>query len=157
MSAERATALRVHRLSLHFGGVGALDDVSLDLEPGSVLGVIGPNGSGKTSLLNCISGAYRPETGTIVIEGRDTTALAPHRVAALRFINYILRPEVSKKISDKFPYTNPNVEARKLLTPQQLSNPASYPTAGHLEVFHDIGPAMRDLSEMMTELRSRGR
>ena len=79
---------------------------------------------------------------------------APHREAALRFINYILRPEVSKKISDKFPYTNPNAEARKLLTPEQLGNPASYPQADRLEVFHDIGPATHDLSRMMTELRS---
>lgn len=79
---------------------------------------------------------------------------APHREAALRFINYILRPEVSKIISDKFPYTNPNAAARKLLTPGQLSNPASYPPPGRLEVFHDIGPRMQDLSQMMTELRS---
>lgn len=79
---------------------------------------------------------------------------APHRDAALKFINYILRPQVSKKISDKFPYTNPNAEARKLLSAEQLANPASYPANRHLEIFHDIGPAMQDLTQMMTELRS---
>lgn len=82
---------------------------------------------------------------------------APHRDASLNFINYILRPDVSKKISDKFPYTNPNAEARKLLSAEQLANPASYPAAEHLEIFHDIGPAMQDLSQMMTELRSNSR
>jgi spermidine/putrescine transport system permease protein len=80
---------------------------------------------------------------------------AAHKQAAQQFINYILRPEVSKIISDKFPYTNPNSEARKLLSKDQLSNPASYPQAGHLEVFHDIGPASQQISTMMTDLRSR--
>ena len=59
-------------------------------------------------------------------------------------------------ISDKFPYTNPNAEARKLLSKDQLANPASYPEAQHLEVFRDIGPASQKVSTMMTELRSGG-
>lgn len=81
---------------------------------------------------------------------------AAHKLAAEKFINYILRPEVSKVISDKFPYTNPNAGARRLVSPQQLSNPASYPKAEHLEVFHDIGPATQEIGAMMTELRSGG-
>ena len=83
---------------------------------------------------------------------------ALHTQAALKFIDYILRPDVSKRISEKFPYTNPNAQARKLLSPQQLGNPASYPTsprAQHLEVFHDIGSAMQDIAQLMTEIRSR--
>ena len=78
-----------------------------------------------------------------------------HQQSAAKFINYILKPEVSKLISDKFPYTNPNAAARKLLSPAQLDNPASYPpSSGTNEIFHDIGPATQDLSAMMTELRS---
>lgn len=77
-----------------------------------------------------------------------------HKAEAEKFINYILRPEVSKIISDKFPYTNPNAEARKLLTQEQLSNPASYPKAEHLEVFHDIGPGTQLVGDMMSRLRS---
>jgi spermidine/putrescine transport system substrate-binding protein len=80
---------------------------------------------------------------------------AEHKAAAEKFINYILRPEVSKLISDKFPYTNPNAEARKLLSARQLSNPASYPKAEHLEVFHDIGNGTKLIGEMMSELRSK--
>ena len=80
---------------------------------------------------------------------------APDKQAAEAFINYILRPEVSKIISDKFPYTNPNGAARKLLMPQQLANPASYPPDSvHLEIFHDIGKANADISQLMTELRN---
>jgi len=78
---------------------------------------------------------------------------AAHKAEAHRFINYILRPEISKLISDKFPYTNPNAEARKLLSKVQLENPASYPTLEHAEVFHDIGPASQKITTMMTELR----
>jgi spermidine/putrescine transport system substrate-binding protein len=80
---------------------------------------------------------------------------APHKAEAHAFINYILRPEVSKIISENFPYTNPNVEARKLLTPEQLANPASYPVApGKLETFRDIGKAAADIDSMMTDLKS---
>ena len=80
---------------------------------------------------------------------------APHKDAAEKFINYILRPEVSKIISDKFPYTNPNAEARKLLTPPQLANPASYPKPQKLEIFHDIGAGSQDIGQLMSELRSK--
>jgi spermidine/putrescine transport system permease protein len=89
------------------------------------------------------------------IDNLCVPAGSAHKAAAYAFINYILEPEVSKIISDKFPYTNPNAAARKLLSKEQLANPASYPKdAAHLEVFHDIGHAAADVSAMMTELRS---
>lgn len=73
----------------------------------------------------------------------------------MKFINYVLKPEVSKLISEDFPYTNPNAEARKLLTKDQQENPASYPTGEpKLETFKDIGKAARDIDKMMTDLRS---
>ena len=98
-----------------------------------------------------------PSEGTHrFIDNLCIPAAAAHKVAAHQFINYILRPEVSKLISDKFPYTNPNGEAKKLLGKSQLENPASYPTLEHSEVFHDIGPAMQNITAMMTELRARG-
>lgn len=80
---------------------------------------------------------------------------APHSAAAHKFINYILRPEVSKLISDAFPYTNPNAEARKLLSAEALANPASYPPEpGKLETFHDIGKAAADIDRLVTDLKS---
>lgn len=80
---------------------------------------------------------------------------APHKDAAHAFINYILRPDVSRIISRDFPYTNPNAEARKLLSAEELANPASYPTgAARLETFRDIGKAAADIDELMTDLKS---
>jgi spermidine/putrescine-binding protein len=74
---------------------------------------------------------------------------------AMAFMNYILQPEVSKLISDDFPYTNPNVEARKLLTEEQKTNPASYPGEANLKLFHDIGPdAAAAIDQLVTDLRS---
>lgn len=80
-------------------------------------------------------------------------ASAAHKEEATQFLNYILRPEVSKLISDKFPYTNPNAEARKLLSKDQLDNPASYPKTGSLEIFHAIGKNSVLVDRMMTQLR----
>ena len=64
-----------------FGGVTAVDDVSLEVRQGEILSVIGPNGAGKTSLLNMVSGFYRPDRGRINFEGEDITHLPPSRIA----------------------------------------------------------------------------
>jgi len=79
---------------------------------------------------------------------------AKHQEAALKFINYILRPEVSKLISDAFPYTNPNAGARKLLSPEQLANPASYPKTAKLETFRDIGKNGAAIDKLVTDLKA---
>jgi spermidine/putrescine-binding protein len=74
---------------------------------------------------------------------------------AHRFIDYVLRPEVSKLISDEFPYTNPNAAARKLLSPQQLANPASYPkTDRKLDTFRHIGDSGALIDELITDLKN---
>ena len=57
-------------------------------------------------------------------------------------------------ISDEFPYTNPNAAARKLLSAEQLANPASYPRMGRLNTFRDIGRAAADIDKLMTDLKS---
>jgi branched-chain amino acid transport system ATP-binding protein len=69
--------LWLHGISLQFGGVAALKDVSLQIDAGALVALIGPNGAGKTSLVNCISGVYRPQAGSIRFEGRDITQLKP--------------------------------------------------------------------------------
>jgi len=75
--------LEVERLSLSFGGIHALDDVSLDVPQGAITAVIGPNGAGKTSLFNAISGFYRPDRGVIRFDGRDIGRVAASRRAGL--------------------------------------------------------------------------
>jgi branched-chain amino acid transport system ATP-binding protein len=75
--------LEANALQMRFGAVEALRDVSIAVAPREIHAVIGPNGAGKSSLLNCLSGFYRPQTGSVEFEGRDITALRPHRRAAM--------------------------------------------------------------------------
>ncbi|WP_027892496.1 ABC transporter ATP-binding protein [Calidithermus chliarophilus] len=72
--------LSVEKVSLAFGGLRALSDVSLEVAQGELVSIIGPNGAGKTSLLNCISGFYHPSSGRITFEGHDLTRASPHQV-----------------------------------------------------------------------------
>ncbi|GIW25733.1 ABC transporter ATP-binding protein [Meiothermus sp.] len=72
--------LKVEKVTLSFGGVKALSEVSLEVAKGELVSVIGPNGAGKTSLLNCISGFYHPSSGQITFEGHNLTHASPHQV-----------------------------------------------------------------------------
>jgi spermidine/putrescine transport system substrate-binding protein len=75
--------------------------------------------------------------------------------AAHKFLDYILRPEVSVQISGEFPYTNPNGEARKLLTPEQLGNPGSYPKVVKLlDTFRHLGDSGALIDELVTDLKN---
>lgn len=81
---------------------------------------------------------------------------AQNVAAAHAFIDYILRPDVSKLISEEFPYTNPNVEARKLLSPEDQQNPASYPPGNpKLATFRDIGPMASEVDKLFTDLKAK--
>ena len=73
--------LRVAGLSMNFGGINALSDVSFDVDEGCITSVIGPNGAGKTTLFNCITGMYRPTLGQVHFRGQDITAAPAHSVA----------------------------------------------------------------------------
>ena len=75
--------LSLREVSMHFGGLKALDRVSFDLHQGEILGLIGPNGAGKTTCFNTVSGVYRPTSGEIDFGGVRTDGLPPHRMAAL--------------------------------------------------------------------------
>ena len=80
---ETPSALEVEGLSKHFGGLKAVDGVSFSVRRGSVHALIGPNGSGKTTTLNVLSGLYTPTAGKIALDGHDVTGLPPHaRTAA---------------------------------------------------------------------------
>jgi branched-chain amino acid transport system ATP-binding protein len=75
--------LAAEGVSLRFGGVRALTDVSFSIRQGEIFSIIGPNGAGKTSMVNCVSGRYRPTEGRILFEGQDITRLGPNRRAGL--------------------------------------------------------------------------
>jgi len=75
-----APLLSVSHLSKNFGGVQAMQDVSFELKEGQLLGLIGPNGSGKTTAVNLITGFVRPSEGEIFFQGRDITGMAPYKI-----------------------------------------------------------------------------
>ena len=75
--------LETRDISLRFGVVQALTDVSFQVMPGELFSIIGPNGAGKTSMLNCISGRYTPSVGKIFSKGQDITTLTPNQRAGL--------------------------------------------------------------------------
>jgi len=80
---DRKVKIKIENLSLSFGGVKALNDVSVDIRENEIIAIIGPNGAGKTCLLNCINGFYKPQSGKILFEGRDITRIRPDLAAKL--------------------------------------------------------------------------
>ena len=76
--------LEIRELSLRFGGLIALNRVSLEVDDGELVAIVGPNGAGKTALLNCINGVYRPAAGRIVLDGRDITRVPVDKIARAR-------------------------------------------------------------------------
>src|SRR5437016_9290283 len=74
-------ALEIENLRKHFGGVGAVDGVSIALEAGRIYGLIGPNGSGKTTLFNCITGLERIDAGRVRFKDERIDGLKPSQVA----------------------------------------------------------------------------
>ncbi|MBI4275757.1 MAG: ABC transporter ATP-binding protein [Rhizobiales bacterium] len=75
------TILAIERLSIAFGGVRAVDNVSVSIDEGLVFSIIGPNGAGKTTLFNLISGLYVPQDGRVRMRGEDVTGLPPEQLA----------------------------------------------------------------------------
>lgn len=91
--------LTIDELVVRFGGLLALDGLSLTVESGSICGLIGPNGAGKTTLFNCVSRLYTPLSGRIVFDDQDLLARAPHEISSLgiarSFQNLGLFPSLS--------------------------------------------------------------
>jgi len=83
MAVTKEVQLKVHSISMAFGGVQALMDISFEVKKGEIFSVIGPNGAGKTVLLNCINGLYRPQKGQIFFEGNEISRVKPHQRAEM--------------------------------------------------------------------------
>ena len=83
MNSEAYPILRCEEISLDFGGVQALADISFTVKEGEFLSIIGPNGAGKTCLINTITGFYRPSSGSVYYEEHELTGLPPHEIAKL--------------------------------------------------------------------------
>ena len=80
---SRKNVIEVRNVTMRFGGVTAVSELSMDIPEGSIVGLIGPNGAGKTTAFNVITGFYRPTEGEVVFAGRRITGMAPHRICAL--------------------------------------------------------------------------
>jgi branched-chain amino acid transport system ATP-binding protein len=73
--------LEAHNLSIAFGGIRAVDDVSFEVAKGEIFAIVGPNGAGKSTIFNLISRIYEPTGGRLIFEGEDITRVAPHTIA----------------------------------------------------------------------------
>lgn len=89
--------LKMDNVSKTFGGVRALHQVDLEVFPGDILGIIGPNGSGKTTIVNCITGFIKPSGGRVFFKGKEITGMKPHRIADMGVTRtfQIMRPYYS--------------------------------------------------------------
>ncbi len=79
--AAEGTILRTEALAMRFGGLAALNQVSIAVPRGEIRAVIGPNGAGKSTFFNCITGVLKPTGGRIMLDGEDITGLPPHRIS----------------------------------------------------------------------------
>ncbi len=91
--------LEVRHLSKRFGGITALDDVSLSFPPGKVTGLVGPNGAGKTTLFNAITGLTRLSGGNVLMAGRDVTGSPPHLMARLGVGRSFQHTRIAQKLT----------------------------------------------------------
>lgn len=129
MKAGKKVRLRIDGLSLSFGGVRALADVSLDVRDNEILAIIGPNGAGKTALLNCINGFYKPQKGEIYYDGRRITRMRPDKLAKLGIARTFQNIELYAELS-----TQDNImAARHMLMKQNFVAGALYFGWAHKE------------------------
>jgi branched-chain amino acid transport system ATP-binding protein len=91
--------LRVKEVSKHFGGVYAVNGVSLDINHGGICGLVGPNGSGKTTLFNTILGLYKPDQGEIYFQNESISSLAPHKIYDRGLVNAFQIPRLFHSLS----------------------------------------------------------
>ncbi|MCS7138080.1 MAG: ABC transporter ATP-binding protein [Candidatus Caldarchaeum sp.] len=96
---QNNSILETKNLVLKFGGLTAVDNVSLTIEKSKITALIGPNGSGKTSLFNVLSGIYVPTSGKVYFEGKDITALPPHKIYELGIVRSFQFPQLFYKMT----------------------------------------------------------
>jgi branched-chain amino acid transport system ATP-binding protein len=121
--------IRVENLSLSFGGVKALVDVSVDIRDKEILAIIGPNGAGKTCLLNCINGFYKPQKGDIYFEGKRITRIPPDKAARLGLARTFQNIELYTGLSS----LDNIMAARHILMKQNVFSSALYFGPAHKE------------------------
>ena len=99
MTASVSPMLEVRRLSRHFGGLLAVNELSFAVAPGAIHGLIGPNGAGKTTTFNVISGYYAPTSGRVLYQGRDVSGMPTHALASLGLVRTFQGTTLFKELS----------------------------------------------------------
>jgi branched-chain amino acid transport system ATP-binding protein len=126
---EKKVKIRIENLSLSFGGVKALTDVSIDVKEGEILAIIGPNGAGKTCVLNCLNGFYKPQKGEIYLGEKRITKIRPDRAARMGLARTFQNIELYSGLS-----TLDNImAARHVLMKQNFLSSALYFGPAHSE------------------------
>ena len=126
---EKKVRISIENISLSFGGVRALTDVSLEVRDNEILAIIGPNGAGKTALLNCINGFYKPQKGEIYFDGKKITRMRPDKLARLGIARTFQNIELYTGLS-----TQDNImAARHVLMKQNFVTGAIYFGWSHRE------------------------
>jgi branched-chain amino acid transport system ATP-binding protein len=126
---DKKVKVKIDNVSLSFGGVKSLTDVSVDIRENEILAIIGPNGAGKTSLLNCINGFYKPQKGKIYFDGQDITRIRPDKAAMLGLARTFQNIELYTGLS-----TLDNLmAARHVLMKQNILSSALYFGPAHTE------------------------
>ena len=129
MSNDNGVKIGIENLSLSFGGVKALNDVSLDIKENEILAIIGPNGAGKTCLLNCINGFYKPQKGEIYYQGKRITRIRPDKAAQLGLARTFQNIELYSGLSA----LDNIMAARHILMKQNFLSSALYFGPAHKE------------------------
>jgi branched-chain amino acid transport system ATP-binding protein len=129
--------LDVRNISLAFGGVKALADISFDVREHEVRAIIGPNGAGKSSMLNCVNGVYQPQQGTIAFRGKTFHHMDSHEVAAMGIARTFQNLALFKGMSviDNI-MTGRNLRIRSGLFAQAIRNPFGIGSAEREETAH---------------------
>ncbi|XPI87208.1 ATP-binding cassette domain-containing protein [Saccharolobus solfataricus] len=91
--------LKLDSVSKYFGGINALDSVTLEIENSKFTLLIGPNGSGKSTLINVVTGIYKPDSGSIFLEDRNITGKKPHELYKLGIVRTFQNPQIFPNLS----------------------------------------------------------
>jgi branched-chain amino acid transport system ATP-binding protein len=126
---NKKVKIRIENLSLSFGGVKALTDVSIDIKEGEILAIIGPNGAGKTCVLNCLNGFYKPQKGEIYLGDQRITKIRPDRAARMGLARTFQNIELYSGLSA----LDNIMAARHVLMKQNFLSSALYFGPAHTE------------------------
>lgn len=138
-------ALELEHITKTFGGVHAVEDVSMRFTPGKVTALIGPNGAGKTTLFNLISGQLCPDRGTVCYQGDELTGMAPHRIAErgvgrlFQNIRLFGRMTVLDNVRSAFPDQCGESAWRAVLTRWQVNQQEQTHTESAMRLLEEVG------------------